>query len=229
VLTPTAERGAQTKVLPGLYVTPGHELTAEQAAAFMPDSGLNTDFIADLLSGMLAHERCGAHLYRTCAARSLNPMLQRKYEEFGEETAEHVTILEDLITAAGGNPAYVSPTARAVQGMDSKLVESTYALAGSIDVMTAEMAMLDAVFLAESMDNANWVLLERLGGLLPDGPMKDQCRSATDRVRAQEEDHLTWALETKEKLVLLQAESSAMTTMTAKAEEIVARVRSWFA
>lgn len=229
MLTPTKERGAQAKAAPGLYVTRDAQVMPDDNGAAMAAAGMNGDFIADLLSAMVTHERCGTHLYRSCAARSVNPVLQGKYRSFGEETEQHVAVLEELIRQAGGNPAYVSPTARAVQGMDTKLVESTYALTGSVDAMTAETAMLDAVFLAESMDNANWVLFGRLVERLPEGPFRDQCQAAVHQIGSQEEDHLAWALQTKERLVLLQAESSIGSSITGKAEEIVARVRNWFA
>ena len=147
----------------------------------MSVGGMNAAVVADLLSGMLAHERCGVHLYRTVAARSNNPTLKRRYEEFGEETLHHVEVLEQLITTLGGFPNYVSPNARAVHGMDSNLVESTFMLNGALDVMTREMAMLDAVFLAESMDQANWQLLSQLVDAM-EGDVADTLRSAVDEV-----------------------------------------------
>jgi hypothetical protein len=83
-------------------------------------------------------------------------VLKARYVELGEETERHVEIDEQLIIAMGGNPSYVSPMARAVELTDSKTLEATFLLAGSVDVMTAEMVMLDAVFLAESMCHHNW-------------------------------------------------------------------------
>lgn len=228
MLTPTKERGAQAKAMAGLYVTDDAVATATGNEQRLGLDGVNGDFIADFLSAVLTHERCGTHLYRSCAARSLNPILQAKYRSFGEETERHVEILEQLITASGGNPAYVSPSARAVQGMDTKLVESTFALTGSIDLMTAELAMLDAVFLAESVDRANWVLLGRLSEVLPEGEVRDGFERAVAEVRAEEDEHLAWAQQTKEKLVLLQAHSTMGATMALKAEELAARIQNWF-
>jgi hypothetical protein len=156
-------------------------------------------------------------------------MLQRKYAEFGGQTERHVAILEELITAGGGNPAYVSPTARAVQGADTKLVESTFALAGSLDLMTAEMAMLDAVFLAESMDHANWKLLGTLTSEMDRGELRDRFQAAVDEVEDQEDEHLGWATTTKERLVKMQAKSSMMASMGEKTEELIAKIRGWMA
>src|SRR3954462_1727580 len=192
VLTPTKANGATAKPNEVLYVDPACQVSDEALAEQMSVDNMNAAFMADLLSGMLAHERCGVHLYRAVATRSNNPMLKRRYEEFGEETLHHVEVLEGLIASLGGNPNYVSPMARAVHGMDSNLVQSTYLLNGALDVMTREMAMLDAVFLAEAMDHANWQVLSQLVDSM-DGDIRDTFRSAVDEVEGQEDEHLEWA------------------------------------
>src|SRR4051812_30533526 len=159
ILFPTKDKGATTKPATMVYAEPTQLVTDDMLRDQLPDLGMNTAFVADILSAMLTHERCGRHLYRSVEGRTNNPVLQAKYREFGQETERHAEILEQLIAQMGGNPSYVSPAARAVEGMDSKLVESTFMLSGSVDLMTAEMAMLDAVFLAESADHANWKAL----------------------------------------------------------------------
>jgi rubrerythrin len=227
-LTPTKDQGAVAKPMPMLYVDPACQVDDETLAAQMPIEGMNSVFVADLLSAMLTHERCGTHLYRSVAGRAHNPMLKQRYESFGEETARHVDILEQLVLQSGGNPNYVSSMARAVEGMDSKLLESTYALTGSIDLVTAEMAMLDAVFLAESVDHANWQTLSKLVGTLPEGEMRDAFGAAVAEVEEQEDEHLEWARTTRARLVDLQARSTATGQVAMKTEEMVARIRGWF-
>jgi rubrerythrin len=228
VLTPTKATGATAQANDVLYVDPQAVVDDDVLAQQMPIDGLNSVFVADLLSAMLTHERCGRHLYRSVSERTNNPMLERKYQEFGEETEHHVDVLETLITGSGGNPNYVSSTARAVEGMDSKLLESTFMLDGSLDPMTREMAMLDAVFLAESMDHANWATLSKLTESVPEGSLRDAFRNAVGEVEEQEDEHLEWAKSTKAKMTMLQAQSSLATTIGVKAEEMIARVRGWF-
>ena len=228
-LTPTKATGATTKAHEGLYIEPERERSDDQLAAAMsvPD-GLNAAFIADLLSGMLAHERCGTHLYRSVAERSNNPVLQGKYAELGKETERHAAILERLITDLGGDPQYVSPMARAVEGTDTHTLQATFLLSGSIDAATQEMAMLDAVFLAESMDHANWELLAKLGDEMPDGTAKQAMVDAVAQVGPDEDEHLDWARTTKARMVQLQATSSLAASAARKTEEMVATVRNWF-
>ena len=227
-LTPTYDTGATTKASDVVYVTPARQVTDETLRQQQQDLGLNTAFVADILSAALTHERCGRHLYRSVEGRTNNPMLQRKYREFGQETERHAQILEQLITTMGGDPMYVSPAARAVEGTDTKLLESTFLLSGSLDVMTQEMVMLDAVLIAESVDHANWTALTELATTLPDGPVREAFIEAVTQVGTEENEHLTWARQTKTRMIQLQASSSVMAAAGAKVEELTETVRGWF-
>jgi rubrerythrin len=229
VLTPTKATGGTTKALPGIYAEPQQLVTDQALAAATPETGLNEAFLADLLSAMLTHERCGRHLYRSCEARTHNPVLQAKYREFGAETEHHVEILEAVVTATGGNTSYVGPAARAVEGTDSNVLQSTFMLRGSVDPMTAEMVMLDAVLFAECMDHANWQLFSKLATRLPAGSLRDQFEAAGREVEPQEDEHLTWATTTKERLAMLQASDTAAADITANADEVNVRVQNWLA
>jgi rubrerythrin len=229
ILTPTKDTGGVTKALPGVYAEPDRYVDDESLAAAMADTGLNGAFLADLLSAVLTHERCGRHLYRSLEGRTTNPILQGKYREFGAETERHVDLLETLVAGGGGNPSYLSPLARAVEGTDSNLLQSTFLLRGSIDLAAAEMAMLDAVALAESMDHANWQLMAKVSEQLPPGTLREQFQAAVDEVQPQEDDHLTWALETKERLTLLQLSPNEASSLDEQAEQRLERVRNWLA
>lgn len=228
VLTPTYDTGARTKVLPMVSAPPDRVVDDDMLAAELPDLGLNMAFIADVISGVLAHEQCGRHLYRSVAGRTHNPILKTKYEHFGAETEHHVELLVELIAAMGGDPMYVSPTARAMKGADTKLLEATFLLEGSVDIMTAEMVMLDAVLLAETIDHANWVALDALARVLPDGDLKDRFVSVVDEVLAEEDDHLGWTRETRLRLITLQARSRTLAAAGATAERLVERIQNLF-
>jgi rubrerythrin len=229
MLTPTAEDRATAKAVGMTFVRPEHAVTDETLQAQLAPVGLNPSFTADLFSAFVTHERCGRHLYRSVAQRTANPVLQLRYTEFGEETERHVEIYEALITAMGGDPAYVSPLARAVEGSDSKLLESTFLLGGSVNLMAQESVMLDAVFLAESMCQSNWVAVGQLAERMDEGPIRDQVLAAYEEVAAEEDEHIGWATEMRSKLIVLQADHSAVMAVGAKAKELVATVKGWFA
>ncbi len=227
-LTPTYETGATTKPSPVVYAPPGREMTDEMLNGQLGDLGINEVFVADIMSAVLTHERCGRHLYRAAAGRTANPMLKEKYEDFGGETEHHVEVLEELITAMGGDPNYVSPAARATEAADARILESTFMLAGSVDLMTTEMVMLDAVLLAETIDHNNWLALEALADELPDGDLRQQFVGSVASVLFEEKEHLGWANETRLEMIRLQASSRPMAAAGAKLEEMMAAIRGWF-
>jgi len=221
----TYHTGGTSKPLEMTYVNPERQRNNDDLAALMPDSGLNAPFVADLMSDFVTHERCGLHLYRSVAGRTNNPVLKARYQQFGAETEEHIRILEALITALGGDPQYVSPSARAAEKANSGALQATFLLGGSIDIMTQEMVMLDAVVVAETRDHANWSFLSRLVEEVPEGQAREALQAAVAQVEDQEDEHLRWAQETRTKMMLLQAKSATMATAGAKAEEMLAKVK----
>jgi hypothetical protein len=223
MFTTTYDTGGSTKPAPAVYANP-ERLRTDVDLQDLGGGALNPPFIADFLSAALTHEQCGRHLYRSIAARSANPMLKARYERFGNETEEHIVVLGELVTALGGESGYVSPMARATEKMDHGALEATFVLDGSLDLMTREMAMLDAVVLAETIDRANWLAIEAIGEALPDGPAKDAVTAAAERVRPQEDDHLGWALDKRAQLTHLQATRPLVTGLAATAEQAM----DWF-
>jgi rubrerythrin len=117
--------------------------------------------LMDKLSEFLMVEQCGFQLYTVVAARASDPMLRQRYEEFGRETAHHREVLVRLITRIGGDPNYVSPTARLAQWKSSKLLESSLAVDG-LSQEEIEANDLENVLLAETKDHADWSLLQQM-------------------------------------------------------------------
>jgi ferritin-like metal-binding protein YciE len=227
-LTPTAATGACSKPEEMTYVDPARTMMPEEDEAFLANTGLNGPFVADLLSDMLAHERCGAQLYRSVSQRTNNAVLRERYEHFGNETVEHVENLEGLIAGLGGDPGYISPAARVTEKAGIGLLESTFLLAGSVDLMTQELVMLDAVLLAEAKDHANWSCLAGMVDDLPDGDVRDTFQAAIDEIEVQEDEHFRWAQDMRCRMISLQATSGPTSSLALKAEEMMARIKGPF-
>lgn len=211
----THDTGGRAQPVGSLYVLPDRAVVDAGAPTALAAEPVDAAFVADLLSACLAHERCGYHLYRSVASRTTDDTLREQYEHFGRETLQHVERLEMLIAGAGGDPQYVSAAARATEKAAAGLVESTYMLAGSLDPSTAEVAMLEAVMLAEAKDRANWVLLAELGAELTDPELRAQFEAVTSEVLEQEEDHYTWAADTRATLLKSLALGTAAPTTAA--------------
>ena len=136
-------------------------------------------------------------------------------------------MLEEVIAGAGGNPNYVSMLARATEASNAKLLEATYLSSGPLDPIVREMVLLDALFLAESIDHANWEGLGQLCGQLPEGPARDALQQAVDEVLADEVEHLTWARDTRAQVTMLQL--TFADKAGAAVHDLVGAVRGWFA
>jgi ferritin-like metal-binding protein YciE len=220
--------GGTSKPAPMVAIDPERLVLDEQLALMAEGSGLNGAFLADTLSDMLMHERCGFHLYRSVAGRSNNPMLKRRYEEFQAETETHIAILEQLIGDLGGDPGYTSPAARATEKYDFGALEGSFLLAGSVDLMTQELVMLNAVVLAETIDSANWETLAALTESLDEGPVRDAFARAVEQVLPQEQEHLGWARETRQKMILLQTRSKAAQSVGLGASALMDKIHTLF-
>src|SRR5215207_1912088 len=149
---------------------------------------MQQQIIQDKLSEFLMVEQCGLQLYTTVAARCQTPKLKAKYEEFGRETARHREVLMKLIAAVGGDPDYVSPTARIVQFKASKLLESALTVDG-LSQAEIECNDLENVLLAETKDHADWHVLSQLAQQTS-GEMQKALQAAVDEVESEEDEHL---------------------------------------
>ena len=96
--------------------------------------------------------------------------------------SDDVAILDQLIADLGRDPGYVSPAARAPEKAGTALLESTFLLGGSVDLLTQELVMLDAVLLAEGKDHANWSCL---AGMVEDRPAGDARTAREDPSRSR--------------------------------------------
>jgi rubrerythrin len=209
-LTTKETGGLAPLVTNASFSPPEAAIAPEQLGGFLDGTGLNGPFLADLLSSFLMHEQCGLHLYRTAISLTVDPTLREKYEEFGLETEEHIRIFEELITACGGQPGYVSPAARLTEALDSKIHEAAILLPDGADDAALELAILEAVVLAETKCHADWTMIQTLMGQMPEGEARAAFQAAVDQVEEQEDEHIRWARQTWEQLILTQAQSGAL-------------------
>lgn len=203
ILVPTADTGATAaREAPMVTVVDERLVDLANVVEVCEPLGLDGGALADQLSAFIAHERCGVHLYRSVGARTEADDLRRTFQEFGDETLRHVEIYTDLITALGGDPQYVSAAARATEKANAALLQTTFMITGSVDPATRELAMIEAVAIAETKCHANWELLGKIAAALPEGLVRDTIEAAVGEVQPQEEKHLTWATTARERFLL---------------------------
>jgi rubrerythrin len=153
---------------------------------------VKNEALLDKLSECLMVEQCGWQLYRVVGERTSDPELAERYQEFGQETDRHRTILTVLIRDLGGDPDHVSPTARLAQAKSEALLQSAL-VAGPLSAAEREASDLENVLLAETKDHADWALLGQLAEALPNGKARTAIEAAVAEVGPQEDEHLQWA------------------------------------
>ena len=153
---------------------------------------MNKQVLLDKLSEFLMVEQCGWQLYRVVESRATDKELKERYQEFGQETDRHRTILTSLIRDLGGDPDYVSPTARVAQAKSEALLQSAL-VSGPLSPEEREASDLENVVLAETKDHADWELLGQLAEQLPSGKARKAIEAAVAEVGPQEDEHLGWA------------------------------------
>jgi rubrerythrin len=157
--------------------------------------------LMDKLSEFLMVEQGGLELYRIALARATDPETRQQYQEFAEQTDCHRSVLVRLIERLGGDPSYVSPTARLAQLKASSLLE-TAVRAGGLSQEELEANDLENVLLAETKDHADWHLLEQLAQQVDDQQVKTAIEEAVREVEPQEDAHLEWARDTLSQVAL---------------------------
>jgi hypothetical protein len=221
-LTTTYDTGGVAKASPEVTVPPERARTTEALAAFAGGQD-NAPFLADFTSAVLTHAQCGRHLFRSVAGRTRNPMLQRRYQKFAEQAERTIVRLQQLVAELGGEPGYVSPSARATEKLDQGALEATFILDGSLDILTRELAMLDAVVIAFTVDDSNWQLLAEIADGL-DGAPRDTVRAVVETVQPDVTANHAWAIQTRKRIVLMQAKHPVMAGVQATAEAAL----DWF-
>jgi rubrerythrin len=157
--------------------------------------------LLDKLSEFLMVEQGGLALYQVVAPRTTKRELKQHYERFGKQTAKHREVLARLIVRLGGDPNYVSPTARLAQFKATKLLESALAV-DALAPAEIEACDLENVLLAETKDHADWHLLSQLAQKAPNKEVKEALAEAVKEVETEEDEHLEWARKTLGELAL---------------------------
>jgi rubrerythrin len=143
--------------------------------------------LLDKLGERLAFERQGTRLYEAflqkCESLTLEDASGPSVEELRhicEEELEHFHLLQNAITALGGDATVQTPSAD-VAGVLSHGVMQVVS-----DPRTTIPQTLQAMLTAELVDNDGWQMLQDLAAELGQDDLEEQCRKAYE----EEQEHL---------------------------------------
>jgi rubrerythrin len=192
ITTVTKMPGGKAIPIGMTVVPPERRMGLSDLEGFGVDEELEGIFLANFMSAFAAHERCVVHLYRMATGLTRIPECREKYTEFEDHTEDHLRILERLIERLDGDPMYASPQARMTEFVATKLVEPIL-LEGSVDPLTLELTLLEAVTLAERKRRLNLKLISELADQMRETISKQAMREAVEQVESDEDEHVRWA------------------------------------
>ncbi|MBV9833607.1 MAG: DUF892 family protein [Alphaproteobacteria bacterium] len=143
----------------------------------------------DLLQQMLETEMGGVKIYTTALQCVLNADLKEEWEKYLDQTKNHVSIVQKLMSELGVEPKE-TPSRKVVRHIGEALVQAmTMARQSDAPKQAAEIVACECVSLAETKDHGNWELLTKYGEAAK-GDEKKAIEAAIDEVEDQEDEHL---------------------------------------
>lgn len=150
---------------------------------------MHKEQIAELLYQALETEEGGVKIYETALKCAQNEDLREEWEEYLEQTREHVEIVREAMEAFGLDPSVESPGRLVVRHIGESLVEAMQMALDSGLPDAAQIVATECVVLAETKDHHNWELI----GLTADKLKGDEgkaLKAAYEKVEDQEDEHL---------------------------------------
>ena len=137
----------------------------------------------------LETELGGVEVYTTAIRCAENEDLKKEWEEYLEQTKNHVTIMEDVLTKLDLDPNEETPGREVVRHIGESLVESMEMALEAGEPGAAQLVACEAVVLAETKDHQNWHLIGEVAKKVK-GDVAAVLKEAHAEVEQEEDEHL---------------------------------------
>lgn len=145
--------------------------------------------LKELLLQSLEHEKGGVLIYKTALECVINDDLEEEWEEYLEQTENHVEVLTSVCKSLGLDPGERTPGCQVVQHVGKSLVQAMKMALAAGNPEAAELVACECVVLAETKDHANWELIGAYAEAFDD-ETSAVLRDAYDEIEDEEDEHL---------------------------------------
>ena len=145
--------------------------------------------VRELLYQALETELGGVQVYTTALRCVENEDLKEEWEEYLEQTQQHVQIVKDVLTKLGLDPNEETPGRKVVRHIGEALVESMEMALNEGEGAAAQLVATEAVVLAETKDHQNWHLIGEIIKKAK-GELARTLKDAHDQIEPEEDEHL---------------------------------------
>lgn len=145
--------------------------------------------VRELLYQALETELGGVEVYTTALRCAENDDLKEEWEKYLEQTKNHVTIMEDVLTKLDLDPEEETPGRKVVRSIGESLVEAMEMALAEGKPGAAQLVAAEAVVLAETKDHQNWHLIGEVSKKAK-GDVANVLKEAYAEVENEEDEHL---------------------------------------
>ena len=150
---------------------------------------MHKEQIAELLYQAYETEKGGEKVYETALKCAENDELREEWEEYLEQTREHIEIVRGVMEVFGLDPDVETPGRLVVRHIGTSLVQAMDMALDSGVPGAAQVVATECVVLAETKDHLNWELIGMCGDKLK-GDDGKALKEAYGKVEDQEDEHL---------------------------------------
>ena len=143
----------------------------------------------ELLLQSLEHEKGGVKIYETALKCVNNPDLREDWQEYLEQTRNHVKVLTTLCTKIGLKPDQDTPGQQIVRHIGASLVQAMEMALKAGKPDAAQLVACECVVLAETKDHMDWALIGQCAEQR-DGDEAVALQEAYEEIENQEDEHL---------------------------------------
>ena len=145
--------------------------------------------LKELLLQSLEHERGGVKIYQAALQCAVNEDLKEEWEEYLEQTQNHVRVLTEVCTTLQLDPQEQTPGSNILHKMGRALVAAIEEARASGNPDAAQIVACECVVLAETKDHLDWELIGAAAQKLKAGDAR-ALKDAYEEVEDQEDEHL---------------------------------------
>ena len=150
---------------------------------------MNNEQLNELLYQALETELGGVQVYTTALRCAQNEELKEEWEEYLEQTQNHVQIMQNVVTELGLDPEKETPGRQVVRHIGESLVKAMEMALANDKPEAAELVATECVVLAENKDHMNWELMGEAAKKAKADVAK-VLKAAVDEVEDEEDEHL---------------------------------------
>lgn len=143
----------------------------------------------ELIYQALETEMGGVQVYKTALQCAVNEDLKEEWEEYLEQTENHVEVVQKMMQKLGLDAETETPGRQVVRHHGESLVKAIEMAMQAGDPAGAQIVAAECVTLAETKDHLNWELIAEAAQKLK-GEEAKALKEAYEEVEEEEDEHL---------------------------------------